>query len=567
MRGLPPVSGVRAERGLDVWRSLRRRVRPPVTIAGAPAGIVVELDVPVSAGDGAVLRVNVFRPAGAGRFPVLLSAHPYGKDRRPKPKRWGRGYRIPVQYRLMPQSAPFTHSALTSWEAPDPAFWVPRGYVVVNADLRGWGSSDGVGTLLSAQEASDCHDLVEWAGQQGWSNGRVGMSGVSYLAMTQWAAAATRPPHLAAISPWEGMTDFYRNFARQGGVLERGFLLIWDRGLRATGRSRPDLYRRAKAHALFDDSWQKLLPEVERIDVPVLACGSFSDHNVHTDGTFDGFRRVGSAQSWLYTHRGPKWATYYSGQALAVQAQFFDHFLAGRETGLLDVPRVRVEVRRDRDTISSIRGCSNWPPPGTRWRSLFLDAARGTLSELPPDRVATATFDTRRGRTSFTYRFDRDTEVIGPMTVDLAISICGVEDVSVFVGVRKFRAGREVVFEGSYGFVRDMVTHGFLLASHRGTDLDRSVPGRPFHPHTTYRPPPPGEVVTLSIGLPPSATLFEAGTELRLDVQGHWFFPVNPVTGQFPARYRPTPRGRATVHTSPTSASALNIPVAAPADR
>jgi hypothetical protein len=94
-----------------------------------------------------------------------------------------------------------THSAWTGWEAPDPAYWVQRGYVVINADLRGWGKSDGVAEIFAEQEGPDGHDLIEWAAVQPWSNGRIGMSGVSYLAMTQWAAAATRPPHLAAICP------------------------------------------------------------------------------------------------------------------------------------------------------------------------------------------------------------------------------------------------------------------------------------------------------------------------------------------------------------------------------
>lgn len=143
---------------------------------------------------------------------------PYSKDRTPLPRRFGRGYRIPFQYRLMPQSQPFAHSALTGWEGPDPAYWVPRGYVVINADLRGWGTSDGVGDLLSEQEGLDCHDMIEWAAARPWSNGRIGMTGVSYLAITQWAAASTRPPHLAAICPWEGFTDVYRQFARPGGV-------------------------------------------------------------------------------------------------------------------------------------------------------------------------------------------------------------------------------------------------------------------------------------------------------------------------------------------------------------
>jgi predicted acyl esterase len=75
-------------------------------------------------------------------------------------------------------------------------------------------------------------------------------------------------------------------------------------------------------------------PHIEAIDVPALVCGSFSGHKLHTRGSFEGFRRVGSAQKWLYTHRGPKWQVYYSAEGLAAQAAFFDHFLGGEDTGL-----------------------------------------------------------------------------------------------------------------------------------------------------------------------------------------------------------------------------------------
>ena len=137
------------------------------------------------------------------------------------------------QYRVLRQPSSLRFSSLTGWEAPDPVWWTAHGYVVVNCDLRGAGHSDGVCSLLSDQEGEDVYDLIEWAGQQPWSTGAVGMIGVSYLAISQWKAAALRPPHLKAIVPWEGWTDVYRDLARPGGIREIGFLKIWSRGLRA----------------------------------------------------------------------------------------------------------------------------------------------------------------------------------------------------------------------------------------------------------------------------------------------------------------------------------------------
>src|SRR5919202_2635914 len=103
-------------------RRVRHILRPPVRITAPPAGIRFERDVAVPLRDGAALRVNVFRPAAGGRYPVLLCAHPYGKDR--LPRRGPFGYRPPLPYRIMRQPAPVSFSAWTSWEAPDPAYWV-----------------------------------------------------------------------------------------------------------------------------------------------------------------------------------------------------------------------------------------------------------------------------------------------------------------------------------------------------------------------------------------------------------------------------------------------------------
>ena len=207
------------------WGRIRTFLRPQVTITPIPAGMAADWDVPVTVRDGTTLRVNVFRPAAAGIHPVILSAHPYGKDRIPARTRSGRG--VNFQYRLFPQPDPISLSEWTGWEAPDPAQWVPRGYVVINADQRGGGTSEGRAELFSDQEAEDYYDLIEWAGTQAWSNGRVGLDGVSYLAISQYKVAALHPPHLAAICPWEGFSDLYRDFARPGGAREDGFSIVW----------------------------------------------------------------------------------------------------------------------------------------------------------------------------------------------------------------------------------------------------------------------------------------------------------------------------------------------------
>lgn len=528
-------------------------IHPNVVITPPPDGVVLERDVPVTVRDGVTLRVNVFRPDTDGPHPVLMSAHPYGKDELPRPRR--HGYEPSIQYRLLPQSTPVRFSAWTTWEAPDPAYWVPRGYVVVNADLRGWGTSDGAGELLNMrQEGEDHHDLIEWAADQPWSSGRVGLVGVSYLAISQWSAAATRPPHLAAICPWEGFIDTYRDFARPGGIREDGFVVVWSRMAKLRARKRPgatvDLREQQLARAQYDDWWASRAIDVENIDVPALVCGSFSDHNLHTRGSFDGFRRIASTQKWLYTHRGPKWSTYYAADALAAQSRFFDHFLTGADNDQPDQPRVRLEVRSDADTITSVRGEQQWPPAATRWQRWHLDPAAGALADRAPEVPGVASFDTRRGRVPFTHRFTTDTELVGPMRLRLTVEAKGCTDPYLFAGVRKLRGGRPIAFESAYGFRGSLVTFGMRRASLRNSPVDETA--EPLHT---------GEVVTLDIDLHPSATLFRAGEELQLDIRGRWFYGRFPLTSQFPAYYEKSPHGRCLLHTGSDADAYLDVPL------
>lgn len=505
-------------------------VFPLARVVDAPSDVVVERDVEVVARDGVVLRTNVYRPAAPGRYPVLLCTHPYGKDHLPGRRRGG-GYRLPFQYRLLSQGQRFSHSCLTSWEAPDPAFWVAHGYVVVNADLRGWGRSDGVGDLLSAQEGDDGYDLVEWAAAQPWSNGRVGMTGVSYLAIVQWRIAATQPPHLCAINPWEGFTDAYGDFAYSGGVREDGFIRLWTTVLRLQRRSPVTLRREQLRRPTRDEWWASRSPDLSRVQVPALVCGSFSDHNLHSSGSFAGYLAITSSHKWLYTHRGPKWAVYYSPDALDVQRRFFDHYLRDGFDRLFSDPAVRLEVRSDADTITAVRHVDTWPPADAVERVLHLDAGTARLAREPTPTFSTASFVLPNERISFIADLAGVTEIVGPMMLRLSLRLERDADAHLFAGVRLVRHGRPVTFEGSYGFHTHIVTHGFarITTAHdaAGPDMTRSV----------------------EITLAPSATAIRPGDQLRLDLQGRWFYATNPLHGQFPARYAHSPRQRCTITT------------------
>jgi predicted acyl esterase len=425
---------------------------------------VREHDVEVRMRDGVVLRVNVYRPRGDGPFPVLLSVHPYGKDGVPKKKR--RGWKLSFQFRIMNQAEPYQISNLTGWEAPDPAWWVSHGYVVINADERGAGTSDGTGSLLTDAEAKDSYDLIEWAAAQPWSNGNVGMFGVSYLALSQYKAAASHPPSLKAICPWEGFTDIYRDFMTPGGIPETGFSRIWQTATKRAARLSDDFRLERRVHPLRDAWWESLTPRLKDITVPMLVCTSFSDTNVHTVGSFRAFQKVSSADRFAYMHRGPKWSTFYSDEAKAAQLAFFERYLR-ETTDAAQLPRVRLEVRETHDRIVEVRDENEWPLQRAQWTPLYL-ATDGRLVDAAPDAAGTAgatdaagaagtagaagaagttaaasipdaagasgaagatdaagtaSFDLRRNAAAFTYTFAHDTEITGPMNLTLWVSV------------------------------------------------------------------------------------------------------------------------------------------------
>ena len=345
---------------------------------------------------------------------------------------------------------------------------------MVNADSRGCGRSDGTGNLLSRQEAEDSYDLVQWIAGQPWSDGRVVMLGVSYLAISQYAVAALQPPALRAICPWEGFTDAYRDLTFPGGVRELGFTRLWSRNVRRDTRQSYDLERMQDSHPLRDDFWRSLVPDLSAIKVPMLVCGSFSDNNLHSRGSIRAFTRGGSAHARLYTHRSGKWATFYSEAALAEQLEFFRGVLDGAAGSR----SVRLEVREDRDTVTAVREEAEWPLARTRWRP-YIWPEPGCWRPSRPRRPAASRskhFPTQRHSAG---RSAADIELTGPMVARLWVELDGCDDANLFVGVEKWRDGRFVAFEGSYGYGRDRVTTGWQRIALRALDPELSPPWEP----------------------------------------------------------------------------------------
>lgn len=531
-------------------------LRPPVRlIEPEPGSVRVERDVAIRVRDGTLLQVNVFRPPAEGRFPVILSAHPYGKDNLPR-RRLGID-QIPLQYRVLRQR-PVAFSIFTTWEAPDPMRWVAHGYVVVNADLRGCGSSEGTGSILSDQEGEDVFDLIEWSARQPWSSEKVGMNGVSYLAISQYKAASLHPSGLAAICAWEGFTDAYGNLAYPGGIPEDGFIRMWSRQLKKS-RLAFDIRQFSAAHPLRDESWRLLAPKLAQIEVPILVCGSFSDHCLHSRGSFRAFCETGSPYRELYTHRGCKWATFYSEEAFAAQLAFFNRFLkSGVETA--QMTKIRLEVRSERDKVVEVREESSWPLDRTVWTPLYFSSS-AELAAAAPQVPGSTTFKAHSEAARFSWSVPSDIELTGPMAVHLWLELEDGSDIDLFVGVELWRQGRYVGFEGSYGYGRDRVTTGWLKVSLRELDQERTRAWAPEHTFLNPQAMHAGEIAAVDVALAPSATLFRRGDELRLIIAGRWLSPTGLLTGQYPAAYPGRPAGRCILHWGPERRAHLLVPV------
>lgn len=461
------------------------------------SGAVVTKDLPIPLSDGTLLMANVYRPPTGARLPVLLHCVPYGKDGVPKPRLCGLLLTPPPQYMIMKLAfqgdiGDLAFSDETPWEAADPARWVPHGYAVVQVDSRGFGHSQGEASpLMSAKEAEDFAEVIQWCGEQSWSTGSVGLIGVSYLAISQWhvAARGQSPPALKAICPWEGMFDPYAHCAFIGGVGPSTFFAGWSflTGNLGRGRGAKELselsQKTSDANNARLPAWEDLVPPIENISVPALVCASFSDQGVHTPGTFEAFERLQARKhgpgAWLFAHGRAKWSEFYGDAGLAQQRKFFDYFLKGDENGWLDTPRVQLDVKESA-TLHHRLVCDRWPPAEEQAPLVVFQLGSAGSLEPAANGLETA-WRLRREDTEghseaaaqggptldeplaspkgliFRHRFTEDTTVLGYSAARLYLHLeGGATDADVFVYLRKLDTQGNQVEQG-YGW--DEVDH------------------------------------------------------------------------------------------------------------
>jgi predicted acyl esterase len=533
-----------------------------------PVDIVLEKDIAVTLRDGMTIYVDVYRPVGAEEVPVIVAWSPYGKSQGSSPSAKGVFELVGLDNGIV--------SGLHKFEGPDPAYWCAQGYAICNPDMRGTGDSDGDSVLWDRQEGRDGHDLIEWLGVQDWCNGKVGMSGTSYLAASQWFTAAERPPHLAAINPWEGVSDTYRDLVMRGGMPDTGFARQLQDGSFFGKSRKEDILGEAERYPLMNSLWQNKIPNLGEITVPAYVVASYSN-TLHTMGTFRGWRRIASKQKWLRIHNSQEWPDYYDETNREDLLRFFDHYLKGAENGWEQTPRVRYAVLDleggDRVNVSA----DQFPPRAVSPTRYYLGGhARTLVTDVPAPEVAVAyDADAKPGWASFTTRFEEETVLVGYPKARLWVEAEGADDMDLFVFVQKLDAqgtplqaftvpnrGARThdLTERGASILRYKGSNGRLRVSMRHLDDASSTDDVPAHTFDRVEKLYAGEVAEIEVELSPVALVFYPGEQLRLIISAHNLIgPMMPGLRE----YVPHNSGRHIVHTGGSRASYLQLPVEA----
>jgi uncharacterized protein len=482
--------------------------------------ITLDRDVAIKMRDGIVIYADLFRPTGGTNLPTVIAWTPYGKNEGTPGiafASFGKGgQQIPSD--TPPPGVTLSDvSGLQVFEGPDPGYWCAHGYAILNVDPRGSFNSGGKGGMMSAQGSDDGYDAVEWVASQPWSNGKVAFSGNSALAMAQWGIAALRPPHLAAIAPWEGVTDLPRDSMSRGGV-------AGSVGGRPGGNANSGPPNQPPAQPLMGPELRSMAAHLQDIQVPAYIVASYTS-GLHVTGTFRGWEWIPSKDKWLRVHNTHEWPDLY--QYEDDLRRFFDHYLKGLDNGWESTPRVRIsELNPGGKDIINIPEL-DFPLPHTQYQAFYLDAASHSLLRAQPDSESQAAYPSGNhdSQAVFTIKFDRPFDIIGHISLHTWLAAKDATDMDVFVYVQKLDADGKLIEP----IVDDELWHGQdgrLRVSMRQIDTTRSKPYDPYLTFATVQPLTPGTPVPVDIQIQPLGMHWDAGQQLRLVVRG---YPLSPL--------------------------------------
>ncbi|KAJ9649321.1 hypothetical protein H2199_000096 [Coniosporium tulheliwenetii] len=477
-----------------------------------------------------LVRCNVYRPKDSGeqsRVPVLVTYGPYGKDIHYKD----------FHAKSYSEVNPEHHSDHSAWETPDPGFWTKHGYAVVRADERGLGQSPGLLDTMSRGTSEAFFEVIEWAAEQPWSSGKVGLLGISYYAGSQWRVAARQPKGLSAIIPWEGMSDYYRDRCRHGGILSNAFIKFWwNRQVITNQYGRPGRSAR---------NWGPDTIEGDLSSGTSLA--NWGGILLHLRGNVEGYCHAGSDLKYLRFVTGRHDLPFYYKEEVEVQRSFLDAFLKGEDRVGWSVkgklPPVDLVLRRgdvgfddpENEKQYTRRTEQEWPIARTRYTKFFLTQNRELTTEEPPQDVrkklsykALGTLEDPQYLQFSTAPFEAETEITGHVVAHLNVSMSPEPsgptptDIDLFVTLRHISPqGKEVHYTGTAGDPVPL-TKGWLRVSLRKTNPDHPR-HRPWLPHRDYcstdvLPVIPGEVYSADVEIWPTNVIVEKGGRIVFEV-------------------------------------------------
>ncbi|KAI6856755.1 alpha/beta-hydrolase [Hortaea werneckii] len=519
--------------------------------------------VPLKSSEGLV-RVNVYRPRTQAPVPVLATYGPYGKD-------------IPYKDfhpKSFSEVNPHQKSEHSAWETPDPLYWTQQGYAIVRADERGCGQSPGLLDTMSKGTSEAFFEVIEWAADQPWSSGKVGLLGISYYAGTQWRVAARQPKGLAAMIPWEGMSDYYRDRCRHGGILSNQFISFWwNRQVVSNQYGRPgrsaanwgpdtlegdlpeeELVRNrqdqtidnVKNHYRDEDYYASKEFDLADIKVPLLSVANWGGILLHLRGNVQGYLHAGSDLKYLRFITGRHDLPFYYEEEVELQRSFLDAFLKGEDrVGWSQpgkVPPVEVVLRKgdvgfnnaEAEKAYPRRSESEWPIARTKYTRFYLKPDFSLSTSAPaPGQEGKVSYKTLGNLEDpqlvqfTTPPFETETEITGHVVAHLALSASSVSghapsDIDIFVTMRHVSPeGKEVFYTGTAGDPVPL-TKGWLRVSLRKIE-DAHPKHREWLPHREYRSTDvqevkPDTVYDVDVEVWPTNVVVERGGKLVFEV-------------------------------------------------
>ncbi|KAK3117132.1 hypothetical protein LTR53_001789 [Teratosphaeriaceae sp. CCFEE 6253] len=521
--------------------------------------------VPLKSSDGLV-RVNVYRPKGAEKVPVLVTYAPYGKD-------------IPYadfHAKSFAEVNPQQKSTHSVWETPDPAFWTKHGYAIVRADERGTGQSPGRLDTMSRGTSEAFFEVVEWAAEQPWSSGKVGLLGISYYAGTQWRVAARQPKGLAAMVPWEGMSDYYRDRCRHGGILSNQFIAFWwnrqvvtnqyGRPGRAKANWGPDTLEgdldegelaKNRQDQTIDNLQNRFRDEdyyaskdfdLADVQVPLLSVANWGGILLHLRGNVQGYMHAGSKLKYLRFITGRHDLPFYYDEEVELQRSFLDAFLKGDDrAGWAQSKPAPVDIVLRKGDVGfndaeaekayPRRTESEWPIARTQYTRYHLQPDSGlskdTLYTGGEEAVSYKALGTLKDPQLVQFQteaFDAETEITGHIVAHLSVSASKASadqptepsDIDLFITLRHISPeGKEIYYTGTAGDPVPL-TKGWLRVSLRKVEA-QDPRHREWLPHREYRSTDvqdvkPDTVYEVDVEVWPTNVVVAAGGKLVLEV-------------------------------------------------